>query len=68
MIMVAALYDIALFDVKYSTIIADLQTSLISKRNTDSVLDDLCTASEVKLQEMIDDNILEGNKILTGVL
>jgi hypothetical protein len=66
-IMIAALYDIALFDVKYSTILDDLQTSLISKRGIDSELDGLCTASEAKLQQMIDDNILEGNKILTGI-
>ncbi len=66
-IMVAALYDIALFDVRYSTIVADLQTSLISKRSSDSELDTLCTASEAKLAQMIADNILEGNKILTGI-
>jgi hypothetical protein len=68
MIMVAALYDITLFDIKYKTILDDFQTSLISKRNIDSVLDDLCSASEDKLTQMIADNILEGNKLLSGVL
>lgn len=64
--MIAALYNMALFDVKYQPIVADLVTSLTSKRNTNSLLDSLCTASEAKLTALQLQPITDGNKILTG--
>lgn len=47
-VMIAAIYDIVLFDVKYEDVLSDISGALTSKRATNSLLDVLCTASEAR--------------------
>lgn len=45
-VMIATIYEITLFDVKYEDVVSDISGALISKRATNTLLDALCTAAE----------------------
>lgn len=65
-VMVAILYEKVLFDVAYGDILENFQTSLTSKRGTNSLLNTLCTALETRLNNMRSGKKAAGNKLLTG--
>lgn len=56
------LYEFVLFNVGYSNVLLDFQTSLVPKRNTNALLDARCTELEARLAAMEAANISAGGK------
>lgn len=56
------LYETILFNVGYSSVLSDFQTSIQSKRNTNALLDARCDELEARLATLESQNIANGGQ------
>jgi hypothetical protein len=63
-LMVARIYEISLFDVKYDDVRSDISSALTSKRATNTLLDALCTAAEAALTRVKTEEKNKGTDLL----
>lgn len=65
-LMIATLYEIVLFDVKYANVLQDIETAVNSKRNSNELLDALCTEAESRLAAYKEEPLIAGTKLTSN--